>query len=201
MFAALLSAGLSFSGPHGLILSLGIFSIICVEIFSSAHSLDRAALTLFGALLTGWMPAHLVMIRTLRPEGESFLFMTFIAVWCMDTAAYGVGRLVGRHSLAPILSPKKTWEGAVVGFLAALGVCVIFSKYVLSDGLSLSSCLVVGALIGLTGQLSDLAESMVKRDVGIKDSGALLPGHGGILDRFDSFILCAPTVYYFLSQQ
>ena len=194
-----LAACAALGGPLGLVVTAGVALISLVEMFSPVHSLDRAALTLFGALFAGWMPAHLALIRDLRPNGEAFLFMTFVAVWCMDTAAYAVGRTFGRHPLAPVLSPKKTWEGAIGGFAAAVGVCLLFSHYLLKDALTFPWAVGIGAVIGATGQLSDLAESMVKRDAGIKDSGALLPGHGGVFDRFDSFILCAPAVYYFLS--
>jgi phosphatidate cytidylyltransferase len=196
---AALAACAALGGPLGLVLTGGVALIALVEMFSGAHSMDRAALTLFGALFAGWMPAHIALIRDLRPHGEAFLCMTFVTVWCMDTAAYAVGKTMGRHPLASVLSPKKTWEGAVGGFAAALGVCALFSRFVLKDALPMPWALAVGAVIGVTGQLSDLAESMVKRDAGIKDSGALLPGHGGVFDRFDSFILCAPAVYYFLS--
>jgi phosphatidate cytidylyltransferase len=195
---AALAACAALAAPLGLALTAGVALIALVEMFSSVHSLDRAALSLFGALFAGWMPAHLALIRDLRPNGEAFLAMTFVSVWCMDTAAYAAGRSMGRRPLAPVLSPKKTWEGAVAGFAAALGVCALFSHFLLKDALTLPWALAVGAAIGVTGQLSDLAESMVKRDAGIKDSGALLPGHGGVFDRFDSFILCAPAVYYVL---
>ena len=194
-----LAACAALGGPLGLVLTAGIALIALVEMFSGVHSMDRAALTLFGAVFAGWMPAHLALIRDLRPHGEAFLAMTFVTVWCMDTAAYAVGKSIGRHPLAAVLSPKKTWEGAIGGFAAALAVCALFSRFVLHEALPLPWALAVGAVIGVTGQLSDLAESMVKRDAGIKDSGALLPGHGGVFDRFDSFILCAPAVYYFLS--
>ncbi|HEX4046766.1 MAG TPA: phosphatidate cytidylyltransferase [Elusimicrobiota bacterium] len=198
VLGAALAACAALTAPLGLTLTAGVASVALVEMFSAVHSLDRAALTLFGALFAGWMPAHLALIRDLRPHGEAFLFMTFVSVWCMDTAAYAVGRSVGSRPLASVLSPKKTWEGALGGFAAALGVCALFSRFELHDALPLPWALAAGAVIGVTGQVSDLAESMVKRDAGVKDSGSLLPGHGGVLDRFDSFILCAPAVYYFL---
>jgi phosphatidate cytidylyltransferase len=199
LIGAALAGCAALSGPLGLTLTAGAALVALVEMASATHSLDRAALTLFGAVFAGWMPAHLALIRDLRPHGEAFLAMTFVSVWCMDTAAYFVGRSVGRHALAPVLSPKKTWEGAVGGFAAALAVCAAFSRWGLKDTLPLPLALGVGAVIGVTGQISDLAESMVKRDAGVKDSGALLPGHGGVFDRFDSYILCAPAVYYVLS--
>lgn len=193
-----LAACAAFAGPFGLSLAAGTAAVVLVEVLSPVHSLDRAALTLFGAVFTGWMPAHLALIRDLRPHGEALLLMTFAAVWCMDTAAYAAGRTAGRRSMAPVLSPRKTWEGAAAGFVAAAGVCALFSRLVLKGALSVPAGLALGAVIGTVGQLSDVAESMVKRDAGVKDSGALLPGHGGVLDRFDSFLLCAPAVYYAL---
>ena len=201
VIGAALAACAALGAPLGLALTAGVAVVALIEMASNAHSLDRAALTMFGALFAGWMPAHLALIRDMRPHGEAFLFMTFASVWCMDTAAYAVGRSAGRRTLAPVLSPKKTWEGAAAGLVAAVGVCLLFSRFALKDALTLPGAAAIGLLIGVAGQLSDLAESMVKRDAGVKESGALLPGHGGVLDRFDSYILCAPAIYYFLSFQ
>ncbi|MBI4059861.1 MAG: phosphatidate cytidylyltransferase [Elusimicrobia bacterium] len=197
-FGALLAACAALGGPLALALAGGAALVVLVEMFAPVHSLDRAALTLFGALFAGWLPAHLALIRDLRPHGEAFALLVFAAVWAMDTAAYAAGRGFGRHALAPVLSPKKTWEGAAAGFLAAIAVSLGFQKFMLHEALTLPHALGIGALIGAMGQLSDLAESMIKRDAGVKDSGALLPGHGGVFDRFDSYFLCAPAVYYAL---
>ncbi len=196
---AALAACAALGGPLAAVLAGGAALVVFVEMFASVHSLDRVALTLFGALFAGWMPAHLALIRELRPHGEAFAFLTFIAVWATDTAAYAAGRGFGRRALAPTLSPKKTWEGAAAGFLAAIAVCLVFQKFILQEALTPLQAVVIGVIIGMMGQLSDLAESMVKRDAGVKDSGALLPGHGGVFDRFDSYILCAPAVYYALT--
>lgn len=196
---AALAACASLGGPLALTLAVGIALVVLVEMAEKEHSLDRLALTIFGALFAGWMPAHLALIRELRPHGEAFAFLTFAAVWAMDTAAYAAGRGFGRHALAPTLSPKKTWEGATAGFAAAIAVCLAFQKFKLYESVTPLQAVVIGVIIGSMGQLSDLAESMVKRDAGAKDSGALLPGHGGVFDRFDSYILCAPAVYYALS--
>ncbi len=196
---AALAACAALGGPLPLTLAAGAALVVLVEMAAPVHSLDRVALTLFGALFAGWMPAHLALIRDLRPHGEAFAFLTFAAVWAMDTAAYAAGRGFGRHALAPTLSPKKTWEGAAAGFAAAIGVCLAFQKFKLSESVTPLQAVVIGVVIGVMGQLSDLAESMVKRDAGAKDSGALLPGHGGVFDRFDSYILCAPAVYYALT--
>lgn len=196
---AALSACAALGGPLSAVLAGGAALVVLAEMAAKEHSLDRVALTLFGALFAGWLPAHLALIRELRPHGEAFAFLTFAAVWAMDTAAYAAGRGFGRHALAPTLSPKKTWEGAAAGFAAAIAVSLAFQKFMLRDAVSPLMAVGIGALIGSMGQLSDLAESMVKREAGAKDSGALLPGHGGVFDRFDSYILCAPAVYYALS--
>ena len=196
---AALAACAALGGPLQIVLAGGAALVVLLEMFTTEHSLDRVALTLFGALFAGWMPAHLALIRGLRPHGEKFAFMTYAAVWAMDTAAYAAGRGFGRHALAPVLSPKKTWEGAAAGFAAAIAVCLAFQRFMLHDAVTPLQAGVVGVVIGAMGQLSDLAESMVKRDAGAKDSGALLPGHGGVFDRFDSYILCAPAVFYALT--
>lgn len=194
---AALALCLALSGPLSLVLSSVTALVMLREMFGRDHSLDRVSLTLFGALLFGCMPAHLALIRDLRPYGERLTYMLFVTVWAMYTAAYAVGRSLGKHPLAPVLSPKKTWEGAAAGFAAAVGVVLAF-RAASPAMLSLPRALSMGTLIGVAGQLSDLAKSMIKRAVGVKDSGALLPGHGGVMDRFDSFLLSAPAVYYCL---
>jgi phosphatidate cytidylyltransferase len=199
VLGAALAGSAALGAPLGLTLVGGVALVVLVEMFSPAHSLDRAALTVFGALFAGWLPAHLALIRDLRPHGEMYAFLTFAAVWSMDTAAYAAGRGFGRRTLAPVLSPKKTWEGSAAGFSAAIAVSLVFQKFALRDAVTPLQAVAIGAIIGVAGQLSDLAESLVKRDAGAKDSGALLPGHGGVLDRFDSYILCAPAVYYALT--
>lgn len=194
-----LSSCAALGGPLGMALALGTALVALVEVFSKVHSLERAALTLFGAVFAGWMPAHLALIRDLRPYGENYAFLLFVAVWVCDSAAYFAGRSFGRTPLAPVLSPKKTWEGAVAGLAAAVLVCLAVQRWAMPDALSPLRAVLVGAIVGTLGQVSDVAESMVKRDAGAKDSGALLPGHGGIFDRFDSFIFAAPAAFYALS--
>ena len=189
---------LALGGPQGLVLSALCALIILREMFSREHSMQRVSFTLLGALWLGFMPAHLALIRDLRPHGERLTLMFFAAVWAMDCAAYAAGHVLGRHKLAEVLSPKKTWEGALAGFFAAVAVVLVF-RSLSPSMLSWPRALAIGFIIGVAGQLSDLAESMLKRAVGVKDSSAILPGHGGIMDRFDSFILSAPMVYYFLA--
>jgi phosphatidate cytidylyltransferase len=194
---ALLALLQALGGPAAPAAALIIVVVMLREMANKEHSLDRLSLTVFGIVLLGWMPAHLAMIRDCRPYGEKLTFMFFVAVWVMDTAAYAVGKTMGRHKLASELSPKKTWEGFIAGFAAAVATVFVF-RWTAPEMLSIPRAAVVGVAIGVGGQLSDLSESMIKRAVGVKDSGALLPGHGGVMDRFDSFLLSAPIVYYCL---
>ncbi|MBC8085120.1 MAG: phosphatidate cytidylyltransferase [Hymenobacter sp.] len=116
----------------------------------------------------------------------------FFLVWTSDTGAYAAGKLFGRHKLAPSISPGKTWEGAVGGFLLTLGMG--WALGMLLPDLSLTYRLVAAAVVAVFGPLGDLAESMLKRSVGIKDSGRIMPGHGGLLDRFDAFLFILPVL-------
>jgi phosphatidate cytidylyltransferase len=128
------------------------------------------------------------------PGAWAVLFV-FLTTWACDTGAFFVGRTFGRHKLAPQLSPGKTREGAIGGLLAALVVGSVLGN-VLHLGSPLS--LLLGVVSGVLGQVGDLVASAIKRELGLKDFGALLPGHGGILDRFDSLLLTAPAIYYIL---
>jgi phosphatidate cytidylyltransferase len=197
VFGSLLALCQALGGPVAPAAALLVIVVMLREMASPEHSLDRVALTLFGAVLLGWMPAHLALIRDIRPHGERLTFMFFVSVWVMDTAAYAVGKSFGSRRLAPVLSPKKTWEGFAAGFAAAV-LTVLAFRASAPEMLSMPRALALGGVIGAGGQVSDIAESMIKRAVGVKDSGALLPGHGGVMDRFDSFLLSAPVVFYCL---
>ena len=195
----LLSLSVAAGGPSEAVLTAVVAALVLREMFGRVRSLERLSFTLFGVLFAGWMPAHAALLRSLRPDGEKLTFILFAAVWLMDTAAYAAGKTLGRHKLASGLSPKKTWEGAVAGFLGAVGTAYMLARVLRPEGLGPHGALALGATVGVCGQLSDLAESLVKRAVGAKDSGTLLPGHGGVLDRFDSMILAAPAAYYLMS--
>ena len=179
----------------GLVLALTVIGVMSYELFSSKKYLERIGLTLLGIFMISWCLFHLVAIRDIRPDGLGLTLMLIITVWIMDTAAYFLGKNLGRRQLSTI-SPKKTWEGAAAGFIAAIITAWGISRL---TGGSISPVFAAGAgvLIGVFGQVSDIAESMLKRAVGAKDSSGLLPGHGGILDRFDSYIFLAPVIYYY----
>ena len=158
------------------------------------EAIADVAVTLMGMIYIGWFFSYFLFIRALTERGAYLLF-TIGTIWALDIVAYLFGTAFGRHRLAPFISPKKSVEGAVAGFVFSLIAAAVFGYYA---GFEMAHSLVLGALIGVVAQLSDLFESLIKRGVGVKDSSSLLPGHGGVLDRIDSFILVAPVVYYYL---
>ncbi|MDQ3163736.1 MAG: phosphatidate cytidylyltransferase [Gaiellaceae bacterium] len=150
--------------------------------------------TVLGVAWIGLGLAHLLLLRDLPEYGRLAIFTVLLAVFADDTAAYFVGRLLGRHKLAPGLSPGKTWEGFVAGTLVAVAV-VFFALY--EEGfLTIPESVALGAALALAGVAGDLFESAVKRDLQVKDSGRLLGGHGGMLDRVDAHLFAAVAAFY-----
>jgi phosphatidate cytidylyltransferase len=157
--------------------------------------------TLAGILYMGWMLSHYVILRESN-HGRELVFFAVFCTFACDTAAFLIGRTWGKHLLAPTISPKKTWEGAIAGFVAAATASLVL-RIVLNLGdwelpLSYVQTIALGCLIGLFAQLGDLLESLIKRRAGAKDSGRLMPGHGGILDRIDSLVFTGAIVYYYV---
>jgi phosphatidate cytidylyltransferase len=150
--------------------------------------------TIAGILYVGWLLSHLVALRGLD-DGRNWVFLALFAIFASDTAAFFVGRALGRHHLAPRISPGKTWEGTIAGFLGAIIVSLLFTMLL---PISYWQAILLGFLVSLFGQLGDLAESLLKRNMGVKDSGKLLPGHGGALDRIDSVVFAGVVVYYYV---
>jgi phosphatidate cytidylyltransferase len=174
-----------------------ILAALLCELFAVQHSLDRAALGVFGALLIGWTLGHLALVRQIEPHGEALTYLLFTTVWATDILAYCVGSLIGRRRFAQVLSPKKTWEGCAGGLLGAVAAAWLMRQSFL-EWMPAAHAVGVGLLAGVVGQVSDLSQSLVKRAAGVKDSGALLPGHGGVFDRMDSLLLLAPIYYYWM---
>ncbi len=129
--------------------------------------------------------------------GGFTIIAVLVAIWICDTAAYFGGLTLGRHKLLERVSPKKTWEGAAFGFVFSV-LTMMLARTLFLEYMSMSQAIVVGALVGSFGQLGDLVESRFKRDAGVKDSSAIIPGHGGVYDRFDSLIFVAPIVYLYI---
>lgn len=197
----------------GFALVTAILASLSVELprRNRQQSLVHWALTLSGATYIGWTLAHFVLLRAidgppllraplsfLRLEpGAAWIVCVMTITFVNDTGAYFTGRALGRHRMAPYISPKKSWEGALGGLIAAT-----LSGAALVPLLGLPIMVVMGGLLGavgsITGQAGDLAESLIKRQVDIKDSGNIIPGHGGILDRIDSLLFTAPVLYYMI---
>ena len=158
-----------------------------------AHLVGRMAVTSFGVLWVATGFAYLILLRDLQ-HGMALTILAFVCTWLNDTFAYFVGRAIGRHRMAPRISPKKSVEGAIGGIVGAVVAALLVKIY--SPWLPVRDALVLGLAIGVVGQWGDLFESAVKRDFRVKDSGHLLPGHGGILDRFDSMLFGGIVTYW-----
>lgn len=154
--------------------------------------LADVAATAWMAIYAGWLPAHLVLLSGL---GVRWALYAIVLTWILDTGAYAIGRVIGRHRLAPRVSPGKTWEGAAGGTMLAAAAAIAFRGWFKGE-LSVAESLIMGIAVAVAGITGDLAESLLKRDAGVKDASGLLPGHGGILDRFDSLFFTGPAVYY-----
>jgi phosphatidate cytidylyltransferase len=187
-------------GRFGLFMTLPILvtaAILAVPVIRNRGDgqLRPLALAIFGFIYFGWMFGHVTMLANSR-DAYSYLGYLLIAVELNDVSAYVSGKWLGRHPLRSNLSPKKTWEGA----LGALAVSLLLPWVLrpLLPGFGAGDCVAVGLIVGIGGQVGDLVVSVIKRDLGLKDMGALIPGHGGILDRIDSLIYVAPLFFHYL---
>ena len=158
----------------------------------------KLAWALTGVIYIGWMLSHFIPLRELAGGRDWVLLAVFTNI-ATDSAAFFVGSAWGRHRLAPRISAGKTWEGSVAGFIAAIGTAVLMVSVLPQlDSIPYWQAVVLGALIGFFTHVGDLTESMFKRSAGVKDSGTLVPGHGGILDRLDSILFTGVVTYYYL---
>lgn len=165
---------------------------------------EDMAVTVFGVLYVGWLSAHFVMLRELPwragrdySEGASYVLLAFFLTWSCDTGAYTVGRLFGRRRPWTRISPRKSLEGAVGGLATAV-VAGFVARAWFAPYLRVWDAAALGGLVGVFAQVGDLVESLLKRDSAHGDSSDFIPGHGGILDRFDSLYFAAPLVFYYL---
>jgi phosphatidate cytidylyltransferase len=209
-----------------IVLILSVAILIVIELFRSKASspllnlsttiLGVACVSLFLGSFIGirelFTPLNFPMLRYVSAGADVFapayvdqvyrwggytVISIFATIWICDTAAFHAGTVMGTHKLYPAVSPNKSWEGAIAGFLAAIATAVA-AKFLVLPYLSVGSAVIIGIIVGVFGQIGDLAESMLKRDVGVKDSSTLIPGHGGAFDRFDSLLLVSPLVYLYL---
>lgn len=184
-----------------------LFSVMLLlfELFRNKESaILNTATTFLGVVYLGLFSSTILLIREnyahsdlLYPEGGYLIISIMVSIWICDSAAFFIGTAFGKHKLFPRVSPNKSWEGAIAGFVFAIISMIVASATVI-DLLTLIDAIIIGIIVGIIGQMGDLVESLVKRDAGVKDSSAIIPGHGGMFDRFDSLLLTAPVVYMYL---
>lgn len=158
------------------------------------EALPAAGISSSGLVLVALPLTYAIRLHGIGADGPKLLMFVLVITWVGDSAAYFVGRAMGKHPLAPVLSPKKSWEGTIASILGALLVAVVFARFLT---VPLPHLLAMAAVGNVAGQAGDLLESAYKRSAGVKDSGSLLPGHGGVLDRIDALILAIPVVWYY----
>ncbi|MBR4624881.1 MAG: phosphatidate cytidylyltransferase, partial [Alphaproteobacteria bacterium] len=188
----------------GLTLTIcAMFSLMWVLFRGRQPYIANVTTTLFGMVYCGWFPLHLIFLRDLScasyESGLGFVVMMFTSILLTDVGCYYVGTKYGKHKLAPVISPNKTIEGSIGGVVLAILSALFIGWYITQTVAYIAwwQSALVGLISTTFAQIGDLCESLLKRDAGVKDSGSSLPGHGGFLDRTDSFILTIPVTYYF----
>ena len=169
-------------------------TLVFAFVIKGGVSTVSVSVTVLGVAWIGLGLAHALLLRDIDAHGVLAVYTVLLAVWAGDAAAYSIGLLFGRHKLAPTVSPGKTWEGLIAGTVATIGVT--FIALYEADFLSIPESLVLGAVIAIAAPLGDLFESALKRDAEVKDSGRLLAGHGGVLDRIDALLFVWVAAFY-----
>ena len=185
-----------------------LFSVILflIELFRNRGSaVLNIGATLLGVFYLGLFGSSIIGIREFYPNigdlyqrGGFLMISIFAAIWLCDSAAFWAGSKLGKHKLFPRVSPNKSWEGSIFGFLFSI-IVLILAKILILDFMSFTEAAIIGIIIGIFGQLGDLIESLIKRDNGVKDSSGLIPGHGGMFDRFDSLFYTSPVILLYLT--
>jgi phosphatidate cytidylyltransferase len=186
-----------------ILISVGL--LLLFELFRNKESaISNLGITLLGIFYIGFFSAALVDLREFYNDsaftyfqGGYLIISILISIWICDSAAYFIGIAFGKHKLMPRISPNKSWEGAIAGFIFSV-ITMIAAKALFLEFLEWRDTIAIGIIVGIAGQFGDLIESMIKRDSRVKDSSSIIPGHGGILDRFDSLLFTAPAVYLYL---
>ncbi len=199
---ALLLASLQWPGtlPERVVFLVALVAALTSRLVATTElkrSLVDSSVMVFGVLYVSLTLGHLLLTRTL-PGGEYLIFFLVLVTWAGDTGAYYAGVTLGRHKLAPVVSPNKTIEGLLGGLVLAVVVAFIAQRWFLPT-FTILDCVATGLLLTGVGVLGDLSESAMKRSAGVKDSGAVIPAHGGMLDRLDSLLFTAPTFYYYMT--
>jgi phosphatidate cytidylyltransferase len=178
------------------VLAVSVLAILAAPIWRGrAPATEPAANTVAAVMYVGWLLGYAILLHHTSPRGDELVLFVVGVTWVGETMAYMVGSTLGRHKLAPVVSPRKTVEGAVAQVLASVMTGLALGAWLL-PGCGPGFGLAGGALLGVIGQVGDLAESVIKRSVGTKDTGGIIPGHGGVLDRIDSLLFNLPAFYY-----
>ena len=199
--AGILTASMLVSLQSGLIILTGY--LICLGIVTAVRNIspsdlfEQQSFLLWGTAYISLLYPFVYLVRQLSDQGGDWMLFMFGTLWLSDTLAMFVGKAIGKRKLAPTVSPNKTVAGFVGGMTGGIIVALILGFWLLSN-FDLYLLMIAGILISLIGQIGDLVESCWKRAIGIKDSSAIIPGHGGVLDRFDSLLFAAPVLYLFL---
>lgn len=203
VFLMIINAYNNFVNLETLLLSI-IILILVYELFrNNGSAIDNIGATLLGVFYLGFFTSTIVAIREFYSHslhysnGGLIIIAIFITLWVTDSAAYFLGSAFGKHKLFSRVSPNKSWEGAIAGFIFALITAIVLKSFLLPF-LTWTDAFIFGLIVGIFGQIGDLIESLIKRDAGVKDSSNIIPGHGGILDRFDSLIFSSPFVYLYM---
>jgi phosphatidate cytidylyltransferase len=195
----------NFNSSLGLFIFLFLLSLILYSIvFYNKNNAKNIVITFAGFFYVTYMFSYISQIINIKPQGYVFIWLIFIVAWSSDTFAYAVGKTIGKRKLTPELSPNKSVEGFIGGIVGATILSYIYGIIVLRlTNVNINRfplyCLFIGSAGSIISQCGDLIASLIKRFNGIKDFGKIIPGHGGILDRFDSVILVTPFIYYILS--
>lgn len=179
--------------------------VMAVYVFTfPKYSIDKVLMTYFGVMYVPVMMSYMYFVRSYNYDGIYTFWLIFVSSWACDTCAYLAGVIFGKHKMTPVLSPKKTIEGAVGGVIGAAAIGAVYGICIGGKLISIDSDIapvlfaVIGAIGGLISMIGDLCASAIKRNYEKKDYGKLIPGHGGIMDRFDSVIITAPLIYYLI---
>ncbi len=185
-----------------LLLVCCLFLLVAAHMLLSKHTITGLAVSFFGLIYAGVLPVYFIALHRVVLVGPALITLLIAVIGLSDTGAYAFGRLLGKHKLAPKISPNKTVEGSIAALICAgiTGIVLFALKELWQwqsfPQWSLLTYTVVAVILSAIGQLGDLAESMLKRDAGVKDSGTLFPGHGGVLDRCDAFLFGGPVLWY-----
>ncbi len=188
---------ITFDRP-GFLVVFSVMMIFTYEILTQKHNITEISITLLGIVYIPFLFSHLLFIEKLK-YGNIIVWLPFLTAWFTDTFAYFVGIYMGKVKLSPRISPKKTVEGALGGIVGSVALSTLAGFIINSFGVDIRIIhfVITGFLCGIASELGDLAASYIKRYTGVKDFGNIIPGHGGILDRFDSILFTAPVIYYY----